>query len=380
MILSGAKKIIRLYHLLLWCDLPLITIIFELLSCFFVRYLWSVALYKIRADSRNSDCGACTMQRALSVSWLGLALVLAGQTFQATAGIISSPGGNFQVGIHPQGSLYDLGVGFRRLADGYDYIQPGTPREAWGVSAGLVAGFVDPYSGGIVNISLPAAAFGPNSASISVFLNAGSGNLLRVDQLYTFAAENVLQIDTSITNVSATSQAVLYSRHVDWDVAPTPFQEFTTILPFGPPILDVSYDGFQSANPLVPLNFPSPPGGGTFLGFPSDTGVALRIDLGTLNPGDTVSFRVFHGINTSPFDPINNTGQSEAALRAQLQALGATWVSSGRGSNTTNINSAAFGVDLSSLSTGGEIPEPASWAMCVALGLGTGLFLRRNRS
>src|SRR5438067_11899712 len=72
----------------------------------------------------------------------------------ARADVITSPDNAFEVGINPQstgtfnggGNLFDpnFAVGFLRTADGYDPIRPGTPREAYGVSAGSVGGYVDP--------------------------------------------------------------------------------------------------------------------------------------------------------------------------------------------------------------------------------------------
>lgn len=74
---------------------------------------------------------------------LGTAAVLAAFAGVATAdGIIVDPGNAYAVGINSGGSLFTDGtyntrvgtlsyVGFQRLGDGYDPINPGTPTEGW---------------------------------------------------------------------------------------------------------------------------------------------------------------------------------------------------------------------------------------------------------
>jgi hypothetical protein len=152
------------------------------------------------------------------VSGLCVAFVALSST-AAFADVISS--GPFSVGIAnpggpaPGGNLYDpgAGVGFRRNGDGYDPIQPGTPREAWGVSANGFAGYQDGAFFGNANLTENGApTFGPSSGNVSSILGA---NLLRIDQSYGFAAPNVLAIGVTITNTSGVNQSVLFSRNVD---------------------------------------------------------------------------------------------------------------------------------------------------------------------
>jgi len=289
---------------------------------------------------------------------IGAALILIGAVAlsPAQAGIITSPGGSFQVGIDSLGNLYDPigGIGFRRVSDGYDPIQPRIPREAWGVAAGTKSGYVDPEYVGTLNI-LPngSPVFGPNSAFISTYLNAGSGNLLQIDQNYRFAAENVLRITHTIWNVSGSAQHVQYSRNVDWDIYPTEFFETITVPAWPAEIKDASFCGFENPDPLSPFLYSSGPGGGSF--GPSDLGGGLLVDFGTLNSGASVTFDIWHAINMT-------TGQTEDELRAQVAALGGDFLISGASGNVTGPkNSAVLGY------TPPAIPEASTLTL---LGLG----------
>jgi hypothetical protein len=300
----------------------------------------------------------------LHVGLLAGIIVLGAGVSAVPAQVISSPLGTSDVGVDVLGNLYAGGIGFQRNSDLYDPIQPGTPREAYGVSAGSDAGWVDPYyfvDANIVPNGLPV--YGANTAFVSTFLVDGfSTNVLRIDQSYQFAAENVLRIDNTVTNVSGSSQAVLYSRHVDWDILPSTFFELVTASPHVPPVIDASYNGFENPNPLAPFALSTGVAGGVF--GPGDLGAAALIDLGNIAPGGSQSFSIYHGINL--------IGQSPALLQAQLVGLGATYVSV-VGQDTGSggpFNSAALGV--------GVVPEPSAVTVLLVVG-GAGLFRRRRR-
>jgi hypothetical protein len=295
-----------------------------------------------------------------------LLFILAGlsmycQPSLALGAIITSSDGAFQVGLGNLGNLYDpnANVGFLRTSDGYDPIAAGLGREAWGVSAGSTSGYVDPNNSSIVNI-VPngSPVFGSHSASISAFLNAGSNNLLRIDQQYQFAASNVLEISTSLTNVSGVSQATLFSRNVSWDIPPTDNLTLVTIPALVTPIQDASYYGFESADPLVPFSFSSGPSGGIF--GPDVLGAGMLINTGTLAPGGSYSFNVF--------EAINQTGQDGAGLQSELQSLGASFVITGASVDPVNPNNyAALGFGpLSPPST--AVPEPGSLTLLLSAG------------
>jgi hypothetical protein len=252
----------------------------------------------------------------------------------ASAIVITDSTGAFTVGLALHGELHDGIRGMRRNADGFDPINPGTPRDSWGVSVGTTAGWANHTNFGVVNIVANGApVVGPNTASISSFLNPGSGNLLQIDQNYSFVAPNVLSINTKLTNVSAATQAVKFSRNTDWDIAPTLFNEIITVNPLVGPVSNASFSGFENPNPLVPYHSSSGPGGGTF--GTGDLGAAYQLSF-TLGSGGTTAFTSFYALNT--------IGQTEAGLRTQLAGLGATFIATGRNSGPpVNFAALAFG-------------------------------------
>lgn len=281
-------------------------------------------------------------------------LMCAGQTAQA--GIITSPGGNYQVGIDDVagggGTLYDLnaGIGFRRVGDGFDPIAPGTPRDSWGVSAGVTSGYSDPADFGTNNINLISAVFNANSAVINSSLNAGSGNILTISQTFTFLAQNVLQVATTVTNVSGAPQSVLFQRDVDWD-DDLDFSDNSYIPARTLPIIETTFYGFENPDPLSPYSSDPGPAGG--VDFGGDDGNGIKVDLGLLADGSSVSFNYYYGINAP--------GQTRSDLVNQMLALGATYVASEESNPDPGLYSSALG--FSPLAA----PEPTSMTL-MALG------------
>jgi hypothetical protein len=306
--------------------------------------------------------------RHLSLRFFLILTVLPFFTTPTSAQVITSPSGGYQVGIDGNfGNLYDgpSGIGFLRVADGYDPIAPGTPREAWGIAAGSISGYADTQNFGTSNLVINGSAnFLANSASISHFLNTGSSNLLQIDQNYTFAANNVLQIQTKVTNVSGSNQAVLFSRNVDWDIAPTPFNELTRLPALTGSVVNASFYGFESPDPLVPFG-----NTGTGVFGPGDLGAGILIDLGSLADGQSISFNIFHALG----DP----GQSENDLINQLAGLGSEFTITGFDSGANGpTNFAALGFGLVA------VPEPTTVALCglVIGGGAVGYWRRRYRN
>jgi len=260
-----------------------------------------------------------------------------------------------QVGIGTNGNLFDSGavIGMRRT-DGYDPISPGAPREAWGISAGSSVGFADTKFGPL-HLSTTARTFTSSSGQITTFLQSGATNLLQVVQKYSFVpgAGNILKILTTVTNVTASNQAVYYSRNVDWDINPTFFNN-TVIPAYSSPILQASFSGEEAPSPLALFANVAPTTGGTMTG---DLGAGMRINLGTLLPGQSTTFDVFHGISLGT--------QTRSNLASQLVTAGAN-VFVASGDSTDHVNSAAMGFGFEPA----VVPLPSSvWMGGVLLGL-----------
>jgi hypothetical protein len=260
----------------------------------------------------------------------------------ATADVITSFDGAYQVGIEPWGNLYDVpsGIGFLRMLDNYDPIAPGSPREAWGVSAGGTGGYADPNFLGVLNLVPDGPPlFFSDFALISTFLE-GDGHLLRVLQYYRFAEinTNILRIEILITNVSGQPQHVKFAREVDWNIAPTQFTELTQVPPApGLSVSDASFFGLNSADPLMDYG-PNSAGniGGLF--GPADLGAGIQLDFGILAANDSKGFLIYYAIS--------QPAQTPAELAAQVTAVAGptTFVITSFDSGMAPINSAALAV------------------------------------
>ena len=240
---------------------------------------------------------------------------------------ITDPTGAYSVGIGPDGELFDdtttPGVGFKRLSDSCDPLAPGTPRDSWGVSANLVGAYADYEFRGTSNLT-STESFTASSGTVNSNVLNGT---LSVEQAFSFAAANVLQITTTVTNTSAIAQAVLFQRDIDWDVAPTPQDENT----FGPAI--------PGGKPLV-TGSPYLSSCAMGCNMTSDLGGGIMVSLGTLKAGAVDTFSYFYGIS--------QTGQNVKGLDAQLAKAGAGYVISTQSSENgayPNLgkNSAAIG-------------------------------------
>lgn len=219
-----------------------------------------------------------------------------------------------------------------------------------------------PFFLGNSNIVGNGSNFAAASANTSTYINNGSGNKLQVDQAFSFVANNAMAIDVKLTNVSGAAGAVSYRRIGDWDIAPTQFRETISANARSGNVTDSTYQGFQDANPLTALGSKFPAGGGTF--GPNGLGAGLDLDFGTLANGGSANFRLLYAIRTP--------GQTEAQLRAQLAALGAFSIISGRDSSTPGgVNFFALGVVAT--------PEPASLTVFGAVAVGGVVTLLRRR-
>jgi hypothetical protein len=275
----------------------------------------------------------------------------------ASAQVITDSSGKFSVGIGADGELVNnaTGTGFKRLSDGFDGIagSGGVGRDTWGANSA----FADQNNVGSQGLSNSVVTTGAHSAVATADTASG----LHVVQNYSFSAENILSISTTVTNVSGLDQDLVFSRDVDWNIDPTAFGE-NVFGPIGssPFVIDSSFYGFEDPDTANPFAF-SCLGGCNEVG---DLGGGIRIDMGPLAHGASTSFQFFYGIN--------QIGQSTDALIAQTQGLGAQYIIAGQDSGD-HINSAVLGFAAA-------VPEPTTWAMMLTGFFGLGSVLRRRRA
>ena len=239
-----------------------------------------------------------------------LATAIAGQ---ASALTITSANGGYTVGIGAGGELFDGNpyIGMRRNADGYDPISPGTPRDSWGLNGNYADGAFYGYNGVSTILS-------GGGATATATTTTADGFTVVMNYSFVGDAQNILKIDTLVTNLGQTAQNALFQRGVDWDPPVTFYNE--TFGPFGTyaPVVESSYFGFES-----------PEGAGTY-GDPctngcdneSDNGAAIRINLGLLGSGQSSGFAYYYGLNTQDSNVYD--------LIAQTQAAGAAYVIAGQ--------------------------------------------------
>ena len=160
---------------------------------------------------------------------------------------------------------------------------------------------------------------------------------------------------------------VAFQRNVDWDVAPTAFEENSFGNAITGNVVDSAYYGFESPNPLDAYGNSCAAG----CNQTGDLGGGIKLGLADLAPGASESFVCLYGINLGSGD---GPGQAVNGLITEAQGLGAYyWVATQSSENGSypglGSNSALIGV--------AAIPEPASFGF-MALGL-AGLFAYTRR-
>jgi type IV pilus assembly protein PilY1 len=304
-----------------------------------------------------------------------VSLPLAGIGIASAGAVITT--GSVSIGVFDEGHLGSGGVGISIAGVG-DAIIPGCLCEGWGVSADGIAGYANVASdGGANNLVVDSFVSGTSSATSTVHL--GSLPTLTVTQAYGpsgGAPLNLFEDLVTITNTGPAITDLRYRRVMDWDVPPTPFNEFVTI--GGLPAANLIFSGdqgFASANPLspAPAIVCTDNTNVTDCG-PADHGSVFDLQFGPLGTGESRSFSVFYG-----------GAFSETAAFAALGAVGAEIFSLGQ-SNGGQITGApgtyiwgfkgVGGTPVGPTPPPGAVPEPGTFLL---LGTGGALLYRRLR-
>jgi type IV pilus assembly protein PilY1 len=320
------------------------------------------------------------------------AVTVAAQTAWGGAIIIS---GNIALGVNDEGHLNtlvpggitttntnngDVGLAYNFGSatggpDWQDATAPGCLCEGWGVSGSGFSGYANIDGGdyplflgvdGVQNLTVDSFTSTASTITSSVHLTSFSD--LAVTQHYSVAVAGALFEDrVTITNNSTTDTItdVRYVRVMDWDIPPTEFDEYVTIVGTGTTAdLENSHDnGFNTANPLGPFQ-PSLDPATEDVDFvdngPADHGAYFRFLFGDLAPGESKEFSIFYGAAPSERSALLALG----AVGTELYSLG-QWVGDPTFGTPVTFMFAFEGVGGVPLE---PIPEPASMLL-----LGTGL-------
>ena len=230
-------------------------------------------------------------------------------------GHLNVPGGT------PSSGTGTTFVGLRYLFTEADGTAPGCLCEGWGVADAIsgVAGFADVSVDGVVNIT-PISFNSTPSTAVSV---VQVGNTFKVTHDYhPSLSPNLYEATVTIENISPATVDVRYRRVMDWDIEPTAFNEFVTVVtsPGGTRAADVLFssdNGFASANPLAR------PGSILFTGDavdsgPADHGALFDFGFGPLPPGGKTTFNIYYGAAGNEVDAIT----ALASVRAEVFSFG----------------------------------------------------------
>jgi uncharacterized repeat protein (TIGR01451 family) len=262
---------------------------------------------------------------------------------EAAGAFISN--GTIQMGINDTGELNFTDettleeVGLKFLPLGTDGIVPGCPCEGWGAAdatSGLT-GYAN-QSAGTANVALNTFTSTATSAVSDVTISDPliSGKQMRVVHDYhpSAASPNLYESIVTITNTGSSALTdVRYRRAMDWDIEPTPFDEWVTIQGSSPQLLFDSDDGFASSNPLEPKSYIDSevvcgtgytgPCAFTDLGFggvyptvtdPDDHGALFDFGFGSLAVSESFSFRIFYGAAATETAALNAVDASGAEV------------------------------------------------------------------
>ncbi|MGH2959688.1 MAG: hypothetical protein ACRDKE_08785 [Solirubrobacterales bacterium] len=249
--------------------------------------------------------------------------------------------GTVQLGVNPEGDLIVDGgtpsaegdrsklVGLRFAPLNLESISDGSPAEGWGVADGdaSISGWSNRNTGGSTNLDPVSFTSDEDSATSTVdLLNGESAPVIRVSHAFAPTASPSL-FEATVTMTNTTDETIDHTRYrrvVDWDVQPTPFNEYVTVQGGNATALTgFSDDGFSSTNPLDSLDDCNALVNEDIVdGGPNDCGAAFDFDFGALEADESKSFKLYYG--ASP---------DEATALAALQSVGAEAYTLGQSSS-----------------------------------------------
>jgi len=295
--------------------------------------------------------------------------------------------GTVRLGINATGELNTCAtdgagvfrcMGIQNVATGNDATYPGCTCEGWGVglSGGAYSGvsaWRNTASGNGGTMVLNSFTFTASTAISVVTIQDGFGNdVLQVTHNYYPSTHAALYaVDVSIKNMTGVTvgggtDGLRYRRVMDWDIEPTPFNEYVMIGGGGAAanVLFTSNNGFASADPLSGPTDLGYTGDFSFQG-PDDHGALFDFGFAPLTAGSTFAFTTFYGTSNSV------TGMTNALGFVGAEVFSMAHCSPGSSASCNfagNPNTFAFGFDGVGGTDVTATPEPITMTL-----LGTGL-------
>lgn len=235
------------------------------------------------------------------------------------------------LGVNPEGHLIVSGdvpspygttaVGLRYMSTQDEALSHACWCEGWGVadaSTGTV-GWANEDFGGTHNLELVSFDKALDTLVSTVRV---ADHLEVTHDIRSAGGTNFLfEWTVTVRNISDDPVDLRYRRVLDWDVDPTPFEEFVTIDTFGnqavPALAFSSNNGFGSADPLTGSTDLGETGFFTDAG-PDDHAALFDFNLGPLAPGATRTFYLYYGAAPSEGDALT----ALAIVSAQLYSFG----------------------------------------------------------
>jgi len=234
--------------------------------------------------------------------------------------------GTVTLGINKEGHLNVPGglpssgsgttfVGLRYRPTGAEGTAPGCLCEGWGVADATSGetGYANVSTDGVRNIE--PVSFDQTVTTAKSVVKVGSTFEVTHDY-HPSASPNLYEATVTIRNTSGHPVDDLrYRRVMDWDVEPTAFREFVTVVTIqgsehAENVLFSSDNGFASANPLAGPSQILFSGDATDSG-PADHGALFDFGFGSLPAGESKTFNIYYG-----------AAESEDAAEAALGSVG----------------------------------------------------------
>lgn len=293
-----------------------------------------------------------------------------------TIGLGVDDEGQLNIGSSNRSAGGTFSYGLRDIATNWEATAQGCLCEGWGAAVAGTATTV--FANNSRGTSATLVSFASTASTATSIVTSVGGGALTVSHVYAPSASALLyQVEVTMTNTSGAdfTSATLYRRVMDWDIEPTPFNEYSTIQggAGATNVLFTSNDGFANSNPLLG---PSSIGAtGDFVDSgPRDHGALFDFTFGALKAGESQKLTVFYG-----------AAPTEASALAALGLVGAEVYSFGQSSRdrlggAPGLRTFIFGFKgVGGTVVPGAVPESSTWMMMIA-GFGiAGMSLRSRR-